>query len=171
VDWSHVRIVEGSQKLSPKRTTFDRCTITLSRWKNNWVSRSSPDRCEILCSRSLMNAVFLEKAIFIITIIRSIRLMFYSCFSPRQKTDNTIYVNLQTDGRTPFDCVTISTQYNFSTDTWHNEHSKTRIKQSFLEQRECWLNSTKLSSLVYMREMKAENKELCKVLISAVYTA
>ena len=43
---------EAAKKLSPKRTAFNLCKITLSRWKRNWVSRASPDRCEILWPRA-----------------------------------------------------------------------------------------------------------------------
>ena len=44
----------AAKKLSPKRTALNLCKITLSRWKRNWVSRASPDRCEILWPRSLL---------------------------------------------------------------------------------------------------------------------
>ena len=47
----------AAKKLSPKRTALNLCNITLSRWKRNWVSRASPDRCEILWSTSLIKEI------------------------------------------------------------------------------------------------------------------
>jgi len=48
---------EAARKLSPKRTALNLCKITLSRWKTNWVSRASPDRCKILWPSLLIKEI------------------------------------------------------------------------------------------------------------------
>ena len=59
----------AAKKLSPKKTALNLCKITLSRWKRNWVSRASLDRCEILWPRSLTKEVIIIIIIINISII------------------------------------------------------------------------------------------------------
>ena len=43
-------------------TALNLFKITLSRWKKNWVSRASPDRCEILWPSSLIKEIAVRGA-------------------------------------------------------------------------------------------------------------